>query len=104
MSIVGICEQAAKTFARMANSASRVLQPVEFEEHLSKLIEMLSVTMEPSDLGLHRSKVRNIKVRNMNFSWFYTTVSSGYRVNTGKPGRHRSFTAQLWTNRPMEAK
>merc|ERR1712037_908661 len=59
MAIVGICEQAAKTFARMANSASRVLQPVEFEEHLSKLIEMLSVTMEPSDLGLHRSKVMN---------------------------------------------
>ena len=57
MSVVSICEQAAKTFARVTNSASRVLQPTEFTEHLSKLIKMLSMTIEPSELGLDRSMV-----------------------------------------------
>jgi len=57
MCIVSICEQAAKTFARVTNSASRVLQPTEFTEHLSKLIKMLSMTIEPSELGLDRSMV-----------------------------------------------
>ena len=59
MSIVSICEQAAKTFARVTNSASRVLQPGEFAEHISKLIKMLSVAIKPSELGLDRSQVGN---------------------------------------------
>ena len=62
MSIVGIYEQAAKTFARMTNSASRVLQPAEFTDHLSRLIRMLSVTMDPAELGLNRSKVRTLNL------------------------------------------
>jgi hypothetical protein len=56
-----IYEQSVKTFARRPGSTRRVLDNPEFVAQLGKLKKLLSVALEPKDLGLDKSEVMRCK-------------------------------------------